>query len=115
MVSGLFTQLQVGDHLLEGLWHFEEQYALVGDVRGSGLFLGVELVLSPESREPAAQEAIFIANRMADLGVLLGTDDPDHNVIKIRPPMPFNKQNADSLLYAMEQILWEDFGDYELN
>ncbi len=100
---------QVGDHLLEGLRRFEEQYALVGDVRGSGLFLGVELVLSPESREPAAQEATFMANRMAELGVLLGTDGPDHNVIKIRPPMPFDKQNADTLLSAMEQILWEDF------
>ena len=99
---------EVGAYLLEGLRHFEQEYALVGDVRGSGLFLGMELVLSPESRQPATKEAAFIANRMCDMGILLGTDGPYHNVIKIRPPMPFNKDDADVLLSAMEQIFRED-------
>ncbi|MBL7161241.1 MAG: aminotransferase class III-fold pyridoxal phosphate-dependent enzyme [Anaerolineales bacterium] len=102
--------LQVGNYLLEGLRIFEDSYPLVGDVRGSGLFLGVELVQHPESLEPAAAEATFIANRMRELGVLLGIDGPYHNVIKIRPPMPFSIADADLLLGAMGQILWEDFG-----
>ena len=102
--------LEVGNYLLEGLRRFEADYTLVGDVRGSGLFLGVELVLHPETLEPATTEAAFIANRMRELGVLLGTDGPDHNVLKIRPPMPFSIEDADLLLGAMDQILWEDFG-----
>ncbi len=101
--------LQVGDYLLEGLQRFEEAYPLVGDVRGSGLFLGVELVKHPETLELATQEAGFIANRMRELGILLGTDGPYHNVIKIRPPMPFSMTDADLLLDALEQILWEDY------
>ncbi len=101
--------LQVGNYLLEGLRRFEVDYALVGDVRGSGLFLGVELVQHPKTLEPANAEAAFIANRMRELGILLGTDGPYHNVIKIRPPMPFSITDADLLLEAMGQILWEDF------
>ncbi len=101
--------LQVGNYLLEGLRRFEADYTSVGDVRGSGLFLGVELVHHPETLEPATAEAAFIANRMRELGVLLGTDGPYHNVIKIRPPMPFSIEDADLLLEAMGQILWEDF------
>ncbi len=103
--------LHVGNYLLEGLRRFEANYQLVGDVRGSGLFLGVELVQHPETLEPATAEAAYIANRMRELGVLLGTDGPYHNVIKIRPPMPFSIEDADLLLSAMEQILWEDFGN----
>ena len=103
--------LHVGDYLLDGLRRFEVDYPLVGNVRGSGLFLGVELVQHPETLEPATEEAAFIANRMRELGVLLGTDGLAHNVIKIRPPMPFSIEDADLLLKAMEQILWEDFGE----
>jgi 4-aminobutyrate aminotransferase-like enzyme len=101
--------LQVGDYLLEGLRRFEARYPLVGDVRGSGLFLGVELVRHPETREPAGEEAAFIANRMRQLGVLLGTDGTDRNVLKIRPPMPFSIQDADVLLEALEKVFWQDF------
>jgi 4-aminobutyrate aminotransferase-like enzyme/Ser/Thr protein kinase RdoA (MazF antagonist) len=101
--------LAVGNYLLEGLRQFEGRYPIVGDVRGSGLFLGVELAQHPESRKPARAEAAFIANRMCQLGVLIGTDGPDHNVLKIRPPMPFSKHDADLLLAALEKILWQDF------
>ena len=101
--------LEVGDHLLEGLNRFKGSYPIVGDVRGSGLFIGVELVRDHETLEPAGQEASFIADRMREYGVLLGTDGPYHNVIKIRPPMPFSKGDADVLIDTMEKILEEDF------
>ncbi|MGE0126473.1 MAG: aminotransferase class III-fold pyridoxal phosphate-dependent enzyme [Blastocatellales bacterium] len=101
--------LRVGNRLLDGLRPLVDRYALVGDVRGSGLFLGVELVRDRETLEPAAEEASFISNRFRDHGILLGTDGPFHNVIKIRPPMPFSETDADFLIATMEKILAEDF------
>ena len=101
--------LKVGNRLLEGMTPFIERYPIVGDVRGSGLFLGVELVRSRENLEPAKAEAEFIINRMRDAGILLGTDGPFDNVIKIRPPMPFDESNAEFLVTNMDRILKEDF------
>ena len=99
--------LRVGERLLNALRPFVERYPLVGDVRGSGLFLGVELVRDRETLEPAAAEATTIINRMREDGILLGTDGPYHNVIKIRPPMPFDQSNADRLVETLDQILDE--------
>ncbi len=82
-------------------------YEIVGDVRGSGLFLGVELVRDRETLEPAGAEASYVANRMRELGILLGTDGPHHNVVKIRPPMPFGDTDADVLVGAMRRVLGE--------
>jgi 4-aminobutyrate aminotransferase-like enzyme/Ser/Thr protein kinase RdoA (MazF antagonist) len=101
--------LKAGKRMLAGMKPFIERYPIVGDVRGSGLFLGVELVRSRETLEPAKEEAEFIVNRMRDAGILLGTDGPFENVIKIRPPMPFDESNAELLVANMEQILEEDF------
>lgn len=103
--------LDVGVYLLDKLRPLQDNYAIVGDVRGSGLFLGVELVRNRQTLEPAADEASFIVNRMQEHGILLGTDGPLHNVIKIRPPMPFTKSNADFLVSLLDKILAEDFGD----
>ena len=102
--------LKAGNRMLKGLNSFIERYPIVGDVRGSGLFLGVELVRDYETLEPAKEEAEFIVNRMRDAGILLGTDGLFENVIKIRPPMPFEESNADFLVANMERILEEDFG-----
>jgi 4-aminobutyrate aminotransferase-like enzyme/Ser/Thr protein kinase RdoA (MazF antagonist) len=101
--------LRVGHHLLAGLRSLQDRHPIIGDVRGSGLFLGVELVRNRETLEPAAQEASFIVNRMRDRGILLGTDGPFHNVIKIRPPMPFSLHDADQLVGTMQTILAEHF------
>ena len=61
-----------------------------------------------ETLEPAAEEASFISDRMREHGILLGTDGPYHNVIKIRPPLPFSEADADFLRVTMERILAED-------
>lgn len=100
---------RVGGRLLEGLKSFVGKYDMVADARGAGLFLGLELVSDRSVLTPAASEAAFIANRMRDCGILLGTDGPYHNVVKIRPPMPFNESNAEFLLETLETILKEDF------
>jgi 4-aminobutyrate aminotransferase-like enzyme len=101
--------LAVGDYLLSGLRELQTRHVLIGDVRGSGLFIGVELVRDRATREPADEEASFIANRMRELGVLLGVDGPNHNVLKVRGPMQFSAQDADRLLCVFERILEEDF------
>lgn len=94
--------LKIGERLLDGMRQLKSQFEVIGDVRGSGLFLGMELVRDHDSREPADLEASYISNRMRERGVLLGTDGPLHNVVKIRPPMPFDESNADQLLNALE-------------
>jgi 4-aminobutyrate aminotransferase-like enzyme len=101
--------LRVGNQLLAGLKSFVGKYNMVTDARGAGLFLGLELVRDLSTLEPAAAEASFISNRMRDHGILLGTDGPYHNVVKIRPPMPFNASDAAFLLETLEKILKEDF------
>ncbi|MCP5111363.1 MAG: aminotransferase class III-fold pyridoxal phosphate-dependent enzyme, partial [bacterium] len=101
--------LKVGNHLLAGLRALMGRYPIIGDVRGSGLFLGAELVRDRDTLEPATEEAAFIANRFRDHGLLLGTDGPHHNVIKIRGPMPFAIEDTDRLLAVFQTILEEDF------
>jgi 4-aminobutyrate aminotransferase-like enzyme len=101
--------LEVGTYLLGQLRSLQSRYPLIGDVRGSGLFLGVELVRDRDTLEPAAAEASFICNRLRDHGILIGTDGPYHNVLKIRPPLPFDKGNAETLVSTLAKILAEDF------
>ena len=103
--------LTVGNRMLEKIRELPKRYLILGDVRGSGLFLGIELVRDSTTLQPATEEASFISNRMRDLGVLLGTDGPDHNVIKIRPPMPFSLADADYLVAMLTKILNEDFSN----
>ncbi|RPI66664.1 MAG: aminotransferase class III-fold pyridoxal phosphate-dependent enzyme, partial [Geobacteraceae bacterium] len=101
--------LRVGNLMLGRLKSFVGKYDMVADARGAGLFLGLEIVSDLSTLEPAAAQASFISNRMRDHGILLGTDGPYHNVVKIRPPMPFNEPNAEFLLETVENILKEDF------
>jgi hypothetical protein len=98
---------QVGEYLLAGLRRLQDRYDLIGDVRGSGLFLGVELVRDRAALTPATENATAIVNRMRELGVLTGTDGPHHNVIKIRGPMPLSTSDADCVIGAFEQALRE--------
>jgi 4-aminobutyrate aminotransferase-like enzyme len=95
----------VGERLLAQLRGLQRRHALVGDVRGSGLFLGVELVTDRGTRAPATQAAASVVNRMRELGVLMGTEGPHHNVIKIRPPLPFTAQDSDVLAEALDTAL----------
>jgi 4-aminobutyrate aminotransferase-like enzyme len=97
--------LDVGNRLLEGLCAIQQDHAIIREVRGSGLFLGVELT---NENEPATLAADNIVNRMRDAGVLLGTDGPHHNVIKIRPPMPFSHTDADSLLGILRRAIEQE-------
>lgn len=100
--------LTVGNYLLDGLRDLAQQYPIIGDVRGSGLFLGIELVKDHQMLEPATDETRILVNRLRDHGILTGTEGPFYNVVKIRPPMPFTHADAEHFLTTFAQILGED-------
>ncbi len=99
--------LAVGTRLRDALASLCGKHEIVGDVRGSGFFLGVELVRDRLTLAPSSVEASYVANRMRERGILLGTDGPHHNVIKIRPPMPFDASDADLLVEILDSVLAE--------
>ncbi len=99
--------LQVGRHLLQRLSELPGRHAIVGDVRGRGLYIGVELALDRELRTPAGDCASYVANRMRERGILISTDGPDHNVLKIKPPLVFTKNDAELLVDTLDQVLQE--------
>jgi 4-aminobutyrate aminotransferase-like enzyme len=100
--------LEVGTYMKKRLEPLIERHPLIGDVRGSGLFLGVELVLDHQTLEPAPDHATYIIERMKEGGILLSIDGPLHNVIKIKPPMVFSIADAEFLLRTLEDVLEED-------
>lgn len=104
--------LHVGNYLLQGLRQLMDKHTLIGDVRGLGLFIGIELVLDRETLEPAPLQASYIANRMRERGILLSTDGPFHNVLKIKPPLVFNKENTDFLVTTLDEILGDSALSY---
>ena len=96
---------RTGDYLKAGLETLKTAHALIGDVRGRGLFLGVELVRDRGTLEPATEEANRIVNLAREDGVLLSTDGPLDNVIKIKPPLAFGMAEADLLVEALDSAL----------
>ena len=94
-----------GTRLLEGLRRLEDSHEIVGDVRGRGLFLGFELVRDRTTLEPADAEATALVNAMRDRGVLLSTDGPLHNVIKIKPPLVVDEGDVDMTLRLLDDVL----------
>lgn len=95
--------LSMGERLRTGLAELAERHEIIGDIRGSGLFIGVELVRDRESLEGADKEASWIVNDLKDRGVLIGSTGPLGNVLKIRPPMVFSAENADFLVHRMDE------------
>ncbi len=100
--------LRVGTRILDGLRELQGRHAALGDVRGLGLYVGAELVRDRETREPFGEAAAYVANRLRDLGVLVSTDGPDHNVLKVKPPLVVTEADADRLLEALDRVLGED-------
>ncbi|MFG0316578.1 MAG: aminotransferase class III-fold pyridoxal phosphate-dependent enzyme [Planctomycetota bacterium JB042] len=98
---------RLGGRLLAGFETLKERHALVGDVRGAGLFLGVELVLDREARTPAPAHAARVCERLRDRGILLSTDGPDANVLKVKPPLVVSEADADRLVETLDAVLAE--------
>ena len=95
----------VGAFLQAGLRSLQKEHALIGDVRGCGLFLGVEIVKDREARTPDRIAARAIVENLKERQILLSTDGPDDNVLKIKPPLVFSRDNAAEFLDKLAEVL----------
>lgn len=100
--------LHWGQLLIQKFRELQTRHPLIGDVRGSGLFLGLDLVRSQTTSEPAPDHASYVVNRLREEGILAGTDGPHHNVIKFRPPLIFSESDAEFFCAKLSRILRED-------
>jgi 4-aminobutyrate aminotransferase-like enzyme len=99
--------LRVGGALTGGLRDLAGRYPLIGDVRGRGLFLGLELVRDRTALTPAPRHATYVVERMRERGILLSTEGPFHTVIKMKPPLVFSEDDAATLVTTLDQVLAE--------
>ena len=96
---------RVGNELKTLLNEVKSVHDIIGDVRGKGLFLGIEIIRDLETLEPDKQVTHKIVNEMRSRKILLSSDGPDHNVIKVKPPMVFNSSNALFLVETLDKVL----------
>jgi 4-aminobutyrate aminotransferase-like enzyme len=97
--------LEVGKYLTDGFRTLSERHPLIGDIRGLGLFMGVELVLDRKKLTPATRETHQLIERVKEDGILLSAEGPFYNVLKIKPPLQFDETDADLLLGAVDRAL----------
>ena len=97
--------LETGNYLKVGLKNLAANHPIIGDIRGNGLFLGIDLVRDQDTREPATGETHKAVNLLRHQGVLIGSTGQFDNILKIRPPMVFSKENADLLLQKLKIVL----------
>ena len=99
--------LELGSWLIESLTQLKSEFSCIGDVRGSGLFLGIELIKSQVDLAPAPDLARAVVERMKKRRILLSTDGPLENVIKFKPPMVFSQGDAERLVMTLRETLAE--------
>lgn len=97
--------LDVGSYLLSELNLLKDKYEIICDVRGSGLFIGTELVKDRKTKKPAPEKANEIINKMKEIGILISTDGPHNNILKIKPPMVFSRDNVQQIIRSLDGIL----------
>jgi len=95
----------VGQYLMAGLRQLGEKHALIGQVRGAGLFIGVELVTDRGRRTPATAEAARVVNGLRQAGVLLSATAEAAHILKLRPPLVFERAHADLLVQSLDDVL----------
>ncbi|MET3792248.1 aminotransferase class III-fold pyridoxal phosphate-dependent enzyme [Aquamicrobium terrae] len=98
---------RMGERLLSGMRELGGRHEVVGDVRGIGLFTGLDLVTDRESRNPATDVADYVTNRLRDLRILVGREGPADNILKIRPPLTIGADDVDMLLDRLDLCLKE--------
>ena len=99
----------VGSYLIEELFKLQSKYTFIGQIRGQGLFIGIELISNTDTLKPNKTLAAKIVNQMKDAGILISIDGPDHNVLKIKPPMVFNLENANELVINLKTIFNKNY------
>ncbi|WP_028603398.1 aspartate aminotransferase family protein [Ottowia thiooxydans] len=97
--------LRVGQVIQDGVRQLSKRFDVIGDVRGAGLYIGVELVTDREIKTPAAEAATRVVNGLRERRVLISATGPDSNILKIRPPLVFSAADADRLLTELEAVL----------
>ncbi len=97
----------VGDYLKDKVQDFTDKYDMVGDVRGRGLFIAIECIQGNGNSEPNKELAIEFVEKMKQKGFLISNAGQFRNVLKIRPPLVFQKEHADSLCEVLEETLDE--------
>ena len=103
----LANAVETGAYVAEGLNVLQDNHGIIGDVRHKGMFFAAELVTDRASRAPAADETRAVVNAMARRGVLISRIGLHDNILKMRPPMPFNREHADLLLSTLDDCLAE--------
>lgn len=98
---------KIGNFLMEEFRQLQKKHELIGDVRGQGMFLGVDLVKDRETREPATAEAAYINKRLKENYVLLSADGPYRNVLKFKSPLVFSLEDAKELVRKVDSIMEE--------
>ncbi len=99
--------LATGLYLNEALWQLAERHEAIGDIRGDGLFKAVEFVDDREQRTPATGLAGRVVEGLRARGILTGRIGADENILKLRPPMVFDKVNADYFVQTLDEVLGE--------
>ncbi len=99
----------VGSYLIEELFKLQSKYTFIGQIRGQGLFIGIELISNTDTLKPNKTLAAKIVNQMKDAGILISIDGPGHNVLKIKPPMVFNLENANELVINLKTIFDKNY------
>jgi 4-aminobutyrate aminotransferase-like enzyme/Ser/Thr protein kinase RdoA (MazF antagonist) len=95
----------VGEYFLEQLRELGSRHQLIGDVRGQGLYLGIELVRNRDTKEPAKPEALRISELMKDRGVIVYPTGAYDNVLKLKPPMVFDRRHVDLFVATLDGVL----------
>jgi 4-aminobutyrate aminotransferase-like enzyme len=95
----------VGDYVLQGFGELKARHEIIGDVRGSGLFFGIDLVQDRTTKKPAADKARSIVNEMRRNGILMSKIGEHDNVLKLRPPLCFSRDNADQLISTLDNVM----------
>ena len=104
---------KIGEYLKSELNNLKNTFPLIGDVRGEGLFLGFELV--EKGKIPATAKTSYLADRMKEHGILMSVDGPQNNVLKIKPPICFSKENAELMMHYLKKVMAEDYMQHPLS
>jgi 4-aminobutyrate aminotransferase-like enzyme len=95
----------LGQRMLTGLRELADRHELIGDVRGTGLFVGVELVENRTRRTAAGAAAARVVEEVKARGVLVSSDGPEHNVLKVKPPMVLDEADVDRFVAVLDESL----------
>jgi 4-aminobutyrate aminotransferase-like enzyme len=97
--------LATGNYMLSGMCALQSKYDCIGDVRGAGLFLGLEFITDRGTKQQDGALALSVVNGLREAGVLISAAGIHGNILKIRPPLPFNIEHADLFLSKLERTL----------